>query len=165
LDLENSILKSDIQNLGVKLEHVKSLALEKQLEMSTIKNDMHQIETKAKHVQESSETLIDVCIVFESKWEEEKDIFTTKNRKLASCMACRDMEFFALQEHNMILERSLHKVSENHGLLQQRLETLEAKRNEEKEKFINYLAESSQLFSNKEKTMEAVQMELAHAHS
>ncbi len=71
MDLENSILKSDIQHLGVKSEHAKSLALEKQLEIFTIKNDMHQIETKAKRVQESLETLIDVCIVSESKWEEE----------------------------------------------------------------------------------------------
>jgi uncharacterized membrane-anchored protein YhcB (DUF1043 family) len=51
----------------------------------------------------------------------------------------------------MTLERSLHEVSENHGLLQKKLETLKAKMNEEKDKFINCLAESSQLFSNKER--------------
>jgi FtsZ-binding cell division protein ZapB len=97
----------------------------------------------------------------ESKWEEEKDILTAENRKLASCMACRDMEFAALQEHKMILERSLHEVSENRGLLQQRLETLEAEWNAEKD----CLAESSKLHSNKEKAMEAMQMELAEAHT
>jgi hypothetical protein len=42
---------------------------------------------------------------------------------------------------------------------------LEAEWNAEKEKFINYFAESSQLLLNKEKTMEVVQMELAKAHS
>jgi hypothetical protein len=50
LDLENSIIKFDIQHLVVKLEHVKSLALEKELKMSIVKNNMHQIETKAKHI-------------------------------------------------------------------------------------------------------------------
>jgi hypothetical protein len=44
------------------------------------------------------------------------------------------------------------------------LETLEAKWNAKKEKFTYYFAKSSQLFSNKEKTMEAMQMELAKAH-
>jgi kinesin family protein 15 len=165
LDSENLILKSDIQHLGVKLEHAKRLALEKELEMSAVKEDRHQIETKAKHVQENLETLIDAYTVSESKWEEEKEILTSENRKLASCMACRDMEFAALQEHKMILERSLHEVSENRGLLQQRLETLEAKWNAEKEKFPDCLAESSKLLSDKEKTMEAMQMELAEAHS
>ncbi|CAM6042219.1 unnamed protein product [Sphagnum compactum] len=165
LDSENLILKSDIQHLGVKLEHAKRLALEKELEMSAVKEDRHQIETKAKHVQENLETLIDAYTVSESKWEEEKDILTAENRKLASCMACRDMEFAALQEHKMILERSLHEVSENRGLLQQTLETLEAEWNAEKEKFSDCLAESSKLLSDKEKTMEAMQMELAEAHS
>ncbi len=165
VDSESSILKSNIQHLDVKLEHAKSLALEKELERFVVKNDICQIETKAKHAQENLETLIDLCNVSESKWEEEKDIFIAENKKLASCMACRDMEFITLQEHNMILERSLHEVCESHRLSQQRLETLEVEWNAEKEKFINYLTESSQLLSNKEKTMEVVQMELAKAHS
>ncbi|CAK9213743.1 unnamed protein product [Sphagnum troendelagicum] len=165
LDSENLILKSDIQHLGVELEHAKRLALEKELEMSAVKEDRHQIETKAKHVQENLETLIDAYTVSESKWEEEKDILTAENRKLASCMAYRDMEFAALQEHKMILERSLHEVSENRGLLQQRLETLEAEWNAEKEKYSDCLAESSKLLSDKEKAMEAMQMELAEAHT
>ncbi|CAK9267606.1 unnamed protein product [Sphagnum jensenii] len=165
LESENLILKSDIQHLGVELEHAKSLSLEKELEMSAVKEDRHQIETKAKHVQENLETLIDAYTVSESKWEEEKDILTAENRKLASCMAYRDMEFAALQEHKMILERSLHEVSENRGLLQQRLETLEAEWNAEKEKYSDCLAESSKLLSDKEKAMEAMQMELAEAHT
>jgi hypothetical protein len=41
---------------------------------------------------------------------------------------------------------------------------LEIKWNVEKDKFMNYLVESSQLFSDKEKTMEAIQMELTKAH-
>lgn len=130
------------------------------MEMSTIKKDMHQIETKAKHVQENLETLVNVYNVFESKWDKEKDILTAKNMKLASYMACRGMEFIALQEHKITLERSLHEVCENYGLLQQRLEILEAKWNAKKEYFTDYLAENSQLFSNKEKTMEVMQMEL-----
>ncbi|CAK9254535.1 unnamed protein product [Sphagnum jensenii] len=97
--------------------------------------------------------------------QHEKDILTAENRKLASCMAYRDMEFVALQEHKMILERSLHEVYENRGLLQQRLETLEAKWNAEKEKYSDCLAESSKLLSDKEKAMEATQMELAKAHT
>jgi hypothetical protein len=97
--------------------------------------------------------------------QHEKDILTVENRKLASCMAYRDMEFAALQEHKMILERSLHEVFENRGLLQQRLETLEAKWNAEKEKYSDCLAESSKLLSDKEKAMEATQMELAKAHT
>jgi hypothetical protein len=56
LDLDNSILKSDINHLGVKLEHAKNLALEKKLELSAVKEDMHQIKTKAKHVQENRNT-------------------------------------------------------------------------------------------------------------
>jgi chromosome segregation ATPase len=159
LDSENLILKSDIQHLGVELEHAKRLALEKELEMSAVKEDRHQIETKAKHVQENLETFIDAYTVSESKWEEEKDILTAENRKLASCMAYRDMEFAALQEHKMILERSLHEVSENRGHLQQMLETLEAEWNAEKEKYSDCLAESSKLLSDKEKAMEAMQME------
>jgi kinesin family protein 15 len=147
------------------LEDSKRLALEKELEMSPVKEDRHQIETKAKHVQKNLETLIDAYTVSESKWEEEKDILTAENRKLASCMAHRDMEFAALQEHKMILERSLNEVSENRGLLQQRLETLEAEWNAEKEKYSDCLAESSKLLSDKEKTMEAMQMELAEAHT
>jgi hypothetical protein len=86
--------------------------------MFAVQKDMHQIETKEKHVQENVETLIDVYNVSESKWEEEKDILTAENKKLASCMACKDMEFIALQEHKIILERSLHEVCENYGLLQ-----------------------------------------------
>jgi hypothetical protein len=79
-------------------------------------------------------------------------------------MACRDMEFIAFQEHKIILEISLHEVCENYGLLQHRLETLEAKWNAEKQKFTYYLAKNSQLFSYKEKTMESMQMELAKVH-
>lgn len=109
IDSDNSIFKSNIHHLGVKLEHAKNLALEKELEMFAIK-DMHQIETKAKRVQENLETLIDVYNVFKSKWEEEKDIFTIENKKLASCMACRNVEFITLQEHKIILESNLHEV-------------------------------------------------------
>jgi hypothetical protein len=42
---------------------------------------------------------------------------------------------------------------------------LEAEWNGKKENFANYLVESSQLLSYKEKTMEALQMELAKVHS
>ncbi|CAM6010920.1 unnamed protein product [Sphagnum balticum] len=48
--------------------------------------------------------------------------------------------------------------SENHGLLQQRLETLVAEWYAEKEKY-------SKLLSDKEKAIEAMQMELAEAHT
>jgi len=41
LDLDNSFLKSDIHHLGVKLVHVKNLALEKELKMFVVKKDMH----------------------------------------------------------------------------------------------------------------------------
>jgi len=117
LDLDNSILKFDIHHLGVKLVHVKNLALEKELKMFVVKKDMRQIETKAKHVQENLETLIHVYSVSKSKWEKEKDILTTDNMKLASYMACKNMEFIALQKHNIILEKNLHEVCEKYGLL------------------------------------------------
>ncbi len=78
----------------------------------------HWIETKAKNVQENLETLFDLHNVSENKWEEEKNILTTKNRKLASYMACKNMEFIAFQKHKIILEKSLHEVCENYGLLQ-----------------------------------------------
>jgi hypothetical protein len=55
-------------------------------------------------------------------------------------------------------------VSENRGLLQQRLETLVAEWYAEKEKYSDCLVESSKLLSDKEKAMEAMQMELAEAH-
>jgi hypothetical protein len=42
---------------------------------------------------------------------------------------------------------------------------LEAKWNVRKEKFTYYLVENSQLLSDKDKTMEALQMELVEAHS
>jgi hypothetical protein len=67
------------------------------------------------------ETRIDVYNVSEIKWEEEKDILTAKNRKLANCMACRDMEFITLQEHKIVLEKNFHEVCENHGFLQHKL--------------------------------------------
>jgi hypothetical protein len=55
-------------------------------------------------------------LYLEVSGKKEKNIFIAKNRKLESCMACRNMEFATLQEHKMILERSLHEVCENHGL-------------------------------------------------
>jgi len=42
---------------------------------------------------------------------------------------------------------------------------LEVKWNVKKQKLTNYLVESSQLLSDKEKTMEAMQMAFAKAHS
>ncbi len=85
MDLENSILKSNIQHLDVKLEHAKSLALVKELEMFIVENDTCQIrqrQSMCKRIRKHS-LMYAMCLKASGKRKNTSSLWRTRSWQVA----------------------------------------------------------------------------------
>ncbi|XP_024380241.1 uncharacterized protein [Physcomitrium patens] len=119
LQCKEMVLSARVKELEDALEGSRILLKQKEDEMAIVQENRIQSESKSLQTQEklrASTMLMKELARSEEQWKLQKEALAAENKRLKSCMACREMDFSSLQSHKERLEKSLKEAQEKENL-------------------------------------------------